>query len=390
MRTSRRTSGVAALGLLASCLTALAVNSSTAQAEEVFVERWCTTGGARPCVVSATRNGTAVTAETSQIELVNPTDHGDYRNFQVSLSGLTEASVTDQWSVVIDAGAGFHPERLIGFNTMDDVDVWTNTEGHHLVRWTAHPILWSSGCNSAGAWPWPCPTTSAGDVPMMETDVADLDDNGDYSVGAHAGTNASFNGIFLQRTADGTPYLYTEMVSPHFRSDGATVVVGDTRFRVPYPTLRDEWGIPNPETLVPGSFAGSVNGAADGGHFTISQDPDGNAVFVDVTGYTFSLKRIRVARGTVWPTRNSILRTARLSRFKGKVVFTQSRPRGARVTGYVARCVAGRHVVTVRGAYPSIVVTSLHRGVAYTCKVRATSKLGPSAWSLARKIPARP
>ena len=389
MRASRRTSIISAVGLLASGLTALAVQAPAADGKEPFTERWCTTGSARPCVVAATKNGAAVNAGNSEIQMVSPQDLGGYRNFTVQLNDLIPASVSDQWSVLIDTGTGFNPERLIGFNTLDDVDMSTNPEGHHLVRLTAHPILWSDGCDSNAAWPWPCPSNT-GDHPKWESDIADLDDNTDSSIGAHAGTNVTFNGIFLQYTSEGTPYLYTEMVSPHLRADGTTVVVGDTRFRVPYSTLRDEWGIPNPETLVPGSFAGSINGNPDGGNFAISQDPDGFGILIDVTGFTFSLKKLKVARGTIWPTRNSILRTSRVTAYKGKVVFTRSKPRGAKVTGYVARCVAGKHVVTVRGGYPSIVVTGLHRGVAYYCKVKATSKVGPSAWSVAKKIPARP
>jgi len=395
MRATRRTSIISALGLLASGLAAFAGVATlggpvhAAPEPGTPVERWCGAGVPRPCIVSATLNGVSVTAGNSEILLTSPEDRGGYRDFAVSLGDLVPGSVSDQWSILIDTGTGFNPERLIGFNTLDDVDLLTNSEGHHLVRLIAHPVLWSDGCDSGAPWPWPCPTNT-GDYPKLEADIADLDDNADSSIGGHAGTNVTFNGIFLEHASDGTPYLYTEMVSPHFRADGTTAVVGDTRFRVSYSTLRRDWGIPNPETLVPGSFAGSINGSTTAGTFQISQDPDGNGIFVDVTGFTFSLKKVRVARGTIWPTRNSILSTSRVTAYKGKVVFTRSKPRGAKVTGYVARCVAGKHVVTVRGSYPSIAVTGLHRGVAYYCKVKATSKVGPSAWSVAKKLAARP
>jgi len=396
MRASRRTSIISTLGLLASGLAAFAgVATLTGPAQAAAdVERWCGAGVARPCIVEAKLNGSALNAGNSDIRLMNPTSEGGYRNIQLWVNGITFSGptdpLTDVYSIVVDTGTGFVPQRIQGINSLDDVDVWTDSSGHHLARLTAHAVMWAEGCDSTKPWPWPCTSQADSSYPMLETDLADLDDDGDEFVGFYAGTNATFNGIFLEHASDGTPYLYTEAVAPHYQSDGTTLVHGDIRFRVPYSMLRGSWGIPNPETLVPGSFAGSINGSTTAGSFAISQDPDGNGIFVDVTGFTFSLKKVKVARGTIWPTRNSILSTSRVTAYKGKVVFTRSKPRGAKVTGYVARCVAGKHVVTVRGSYPSIVVTGLHRGVAYYCKVKATSKVGPSAWSVAKKLAARP
>lgn len=379
---------------MASGLTAVTLSSLAAPAHAADVERWCGPGVARPCIVSVKKNGTALDSTSSDVTVSTLDTSAGYPNFTLIVNGQPDvppsAPLPDVWSVVLDTGASFEPQRIIGINGLDDIDIWTDsTTGHHMVRLTAQAVMWAAGCDSSGAWPWPCPTVATDSYPLLETEIADIDDADDF-VGFYAGTNVTFNGIFMEHKADGTPYLSTEAVAPHYQHDGTTLVKGDIRFRVPYRMARNAFGIPDPDTVVPGSFAGTINGSETAGSFAVSQDPDGNGLFIDVTGFTFSLKRVKVARGVIVPTRNLITKTVRATGTRGKVTFTRSKPRGARVTGYQARCVAGSHVVLAGGGFPTIAVTGLHRGHAYDCRTRARSKAGPGPWSAIKRIPARP
>jgi hypothetical protein len=359
--------------------------------------RWCSDGGAKPCIVSFTRNGTPQPHTAGELDLEVGTqdalDYGHAFTFSVENDPSTPSPIplttSDAISFVLDTGA-YHPDYISGFEHQTDVDVWQDgTSGDWMLGVTGTPVKVPSGCDDTADWPWPCPFTSAGDSILFEGDVTAYhsDVNQDF-VGFYAGTNVTYNGIFFDTDSTGHQFLETEAVAPHEFTDHSTVV-GSIHFRVPYVMLREDFGIPNPETMTTGSMTGTVNSAT--ATFAIAQDPDGGGIFVDVGGFTFTKRTIKVMAGTITPTRPTITAATRPALHRGHLTHTLSTPRGAKVTGYVARCVAGDTAITATGAATSkgITVYGLRAGVGYTCRVAATSKVGRSRWSTTATIPRR-
>lgn len=295
-------------------------------------------------------------------------------------------------NVVINTGNAFVPDRMFGAMGLRDVDTWRESDGNHRIRIHGSTVRWALGCNDT-SWPWVCPTTASEDYVRFGADIAMLDDRTDTSIGMYVGTNAAYNGIFLVEQPDGTSALTTEVVAPHFYADGTTPIVGSIRFRLSYRHMRLDMGIPNPETLAPGSLAGTVNGGTGGGTFTTWHDADGHGYFIQASGFTFSLKRLKVRAVRITPTKPRITKTQRVLASRARVYHTYSKPRGAKVTSYLARCVnSGGHVVRDVGPAGStlIVVDGLRRGRAYTCRVVARSRAGSSVWSDPVRVAARP
>lgn len=384
------------LGLLALVGGTLTAVSTAAPAGADYTERWCTSASA-PCISSFLINDVAQT-ESSPVELVltPASDLGGYQELNLELSAASaEPAPGDVLTVVINTGNAFIPDRMIGRMGLSDVDTWreTDTDGDHLIRITGTPVTWASGCDYEAAWPWPCPSTSTGDDVVFGADIAMLDDRSDTSIGMYVGTNATYNGIFFDEQPDGSHALTTELVAPHLYADGTTPIVGSVRYRLSYRQMRQEMGIPNPETLTAGSLSGTINNGTGGGAFSTWHDPDGGGFFIQASGFTFSVKRIKVRPSRITPSRPTITKDRRITSRRAVLTHSLSTPRGAKVTKYQARCTPRRGAKVLAIGSPTskkMTVRNLRPGVAYTCQVAARSKAGPSAWSPKVKVRARP
>lgn len=394
-RISYLVTGLLLLGGLSS-VTAGSAHASTD-------ERWCGAGVAKPCIESFTYNGTPMSASDSMdLTVSHFTDPGYGRTFVFSVQPDGSApipatlSAGDTVSFLLDTGAQ-HTDYISGFEHQTDVDVYQAASGDWMLRVTGSAVRVGSGCNDAAAWPWPCPTVSAGDSVFFEGDVTAYDavTNQDF-VGFYAGTNVTYNGIFMDTDSTGAKVLSMEAVAPRYYDDGTTPVAGSVHFRVPNVMLREDFGIPDPSTMTPGSMTGTVNGSS--ASFSISQDPDGGGMYIDVSGFTFAptsgsprmratltrVKRtIQVRVGHITPTRPVIIKATRPAPRRAWIKHTLSTPRGAKVTGYIAQCVAGSTVLkgTAAPSAQGIAVSGLTPSRAYDCRVAATSKAGRSAWS---------
>jgi hypothetical protein len=383
-----RRATLASFALLASSLAAVAGSSSPASASD---GPFCGPSPVpAPCIETLTVNGVT---KTSGAYVSGPTDEGGWH--QLGFAVTLPLAATDVVDVVIDGGTAFDPQRMFGRMGLDDVDTWTGPDGGHRMRIHGTPVTWANGCDSNTPWPWVCPADgiATSDDVVFDADIADFDDPAESTIGMYVGTDAAYNGIFFDEQPDGSHALTTEVVAPHLHADGTTPVVGDIRFRLSYAQMRSDMGIPNPETLTPGSLSGTINGGAGGGSFTTWHDPDGGGFFIEASGFTFSLKKLKVAAAHITPTRPTITRAKRVSATRAKLAHTVATPRGAKVTGYLATCTP-RHGKTVRAtgtaSSAKVVVKGLHRGTAYQCKVAATSKAGRGAWSAPAKVKARP
>jgi hypothetical protein len=394
--TRRLGRALALAGLVGGGLVALAA-SPVQGVPSTYQERWCADANPAPCVVSAKRNGVALTSSDSQFEVQSTgelsVDGVAYFGFLVAQApgGSTALSVSDTWQFTFDTGS-MQPAYTEAFAGVPDVDRVSDGDGTYHVTYTAKPILYTTGCDENASWPLPCTETATSEEVKLQVEVQDRSGT-EFANFDRSQSPQSVNGIFLETATDGSRYLSSEMVNSHFLTDGSTVYHGEVRFRIPYAMLRDSFGVPDPSTMVASSLSGTVNGSATMGTWSVAHDPKGGGMFVDVSDLTFSVKRIKVRRGTITPTRPTITRTTRISATSGRIAYSLSRARGAKVTGYDARCVsAGGHVVTKTKTTPTspISVGGLKRGTSYTCKVRARSKVGPSTWSLGVKLAARP
>jgi hypothetical protein len=387
------------LTLLSLLVAPLVVTSSSQPTQagvvtpQTFIQRRCGPY-APPCLDSVTRNGATIGQSDADFEVQStgrfPVSGFPYFAFLVAEKAGTLLT-TDTWVFYFDTGT-LDPNNTSAFAGVPDVDRIPDGDGTYHVRYTAKPIVYTYGCDTASpSWPWPCTSVPASEAVKLSVEVQDRSD--EFAQFQSSQSPQGVNGIFLETATDGSRYLSSEMVNSHFRADGSTVFQGEVRFRMPYAMLRDSFGVPDPSTMVATSLSGTVNGGTTIGDFTVWHDPDGGGMFVDITGLTFSKKVIRVKRGVIVPTRPTYLHATRIDAHTGRVGFTLSKPRGAKVTGYKIRCVSGGgHVVTNTKTVPTspIRIGGLRRGVGYDCRVRATSKAGPGIWSLVVRMPARP
>lgn len=404
MRTFPVAAALAAL--FASTLTAGLVGSQPAQAapEDPWTERWCSTD-APPCLESLTRNGTPVTESSADWEVQTsefiPMD--GYRLFMWTIEpiGSTPLTTADTWTLTYDTGT-LIPEYTEAYAGKPVFQGTADGDGTYHVTYTANPVLTTDGCDSSAEWPWPCPVTAT-DWRVQLTGEVHQKNLGPEWVGFSSGQSVDgYNGIFLETAPDDSKYLYTELVNSHqydvdkdpATTGDLTVFEGQIRFRVPYAMLRNDFGVPNPATMVASSLSGTVrrgDGTTAPATWHVFHDPAGPAIIIDISGLTFSLNKVRVRRGVITPTRPGDLAAERRTATRGVVGYDSARPRGARVTGHTVRCVSpGGHVRTTTGRQGQGTLTGLRPGVRYSCKVRALSKAGPGLWSGATVMPARP
>lgn len=367
-------------------LTALGAAGPTATAADVE-ERWCSETSA-PCVVELAINGVDVEPGDDLDPFVSSEaeDFGGYDNIQFWLEGdLSDLDPSDEVVLSIAAGSGFHIDRVFGAFAFDDIDVVDIGAGD-VVTITGSPVNWAH-CHDYGVFPPDCQEVALEDSIRFDGDLQSLHDRDDASIGDYTGTNVYYNGIFFDEAPSGVNYFTTELWAPH-QFAGGGVVEGDIRFRVSYKHMREEMDIPTPTTLVPGSFTGKINNVESPSAFTIQHDPDGGGMMIDASGFTFSKKRIRVEATTITPTKAPIQKANRKTARKGVLVHALAAPRGAAVTGYAAKCKAGKHVVKGNGEKSStkVKVKGLKGARAYDCRVRAKSKAGPGKWSAAVRL----
>ncbi|HSV38373.1 MAG TPA: fibronectin type III domain-containing protein [Nocardioidaceae bacterium] len=414
MTTPRRTSLLASLGLVASALTVLSNLSSPASAGIVTTPLApCTEVGPRPCIVSATRNGDPV-APPYEVQAQSFTiDGSKHVTFAATKTGQYDmgfAELTAVWAVTVDMGTTV--PRVVTGKGQGVTVTRTVPGGSHRVTVVARPVTVSGQCDQS-AWPWTCPEWEPAHDPENQQWDSTLDaDITDYGVwedveqrkamyGMNYFTNVAATSVPPEISHDGatdTDYLLIRLANRRFLEDGSTLVHGQAELRIPNAFLRLAYGVPNPELMTGGSL--SVSGTA-GGTVSVTQESGDDAMLVDIASLEFpditssprmmaraasSAKLVRVKRGAITPTRPRITKAVRVSGSKGKVVFTKAKPRGAKVTGYTARCVRPGQTVTAQGRFDRITVTGLTPGKSYKCQVRAKSKAGPGRWSRGKSL----
>lgn len=335
-------------------------------------------------VLSATRNG----ADATSLVTTNcfSLDGANYVSWGVAAPGggndLGTAARGDAYVITIDTGTTI--PRVTDTRGSDvTVSRLQTGDGHWHVRVSAKPVLLTEGCSNA-ATPWSCPA-----VATKEWDGYLGGQVTDYGTWADPAQRAAFFGMDYSSNIDlGTippqivpdpdsdaEMLFIELAAPHLRTDGSTVFIGDARIVIPNAFLKEVYEIDDPSSLTTLGLDPDLSGKG-AGKSTVADI--GGALQVDIAGLTFSQRDLTIARGTIAPARPKKLTTKRTSASTAKLGYAKAKSRGSKVTGYAITCSArtGRHTVRAKDTKPATTVKRLRAGVAYDCKVRATSKAG--------------
>ena len=420
-----------ALVLVAGGLGALAPAGPSAAAPEDLVERWCLNEATpRPCVESASRNGSPLSPGTGayrvQLSGVLSLSYTDYVMWQVvDSSGAATLTPGDDWAVTLDMGS-MKPRYTEGYSGATVVDRSPDGDGTHHVTISGKAVRMAESC--VDEYPPVCenPTPYSATVDwrgvsgVFSGEVWDLDRDdapGDASWRNGYDRSQNLDGVndpFFEPTSDGgyrlTVDTYNAATYDHDGLPGTAPVpfVGELKLRMPYALFRQRFEVPDPDTLPVSSLVGTTTGGGADGTWAITKDTTDRVFVARVTGIAYpdtvaargfaraesttQVRVLRVKRGVITPYAPTSLSAKRTAAHRGRVAYAAARARGARPTGYVVRCVnlAGTHTVAVSDGASPTVVTGLRSGRAYDCRVRAKSKAGAGAWSVKVRIPARP
>jgi hypothetical protein len=354
-----------------------------------------------PCISSATVNGDDVNSSPDwkvsvstysvagsdelAVDLVRR--EGDDSNYELGEDSLDDV-------VVIKMLIGSLVPRLVTGKARDTVVARAGSGSAHEVTVTGTPVIVSGQCDQS-SWPWVCPEFSGTDPELDKEWVGIFNFTvSDYGSWDDAAQRESFYGmnyfnnvaatsvppeIAAMGTSD--PSLLIRLANRHLRSDGKTVVKGHGELRIPNAFLKEVYGIPDPATMTDSGLLPSLSGKGSG-TVNAAQEAGSTAMLVTYDNVTFSARTLRIETGVITPTRPTQVSATRTAARRGFVDFDPSKARGAKVTGYAARCLAVRGDDVITAAADNIVrLEGLRKGVAYDCKVRATSKGGPSKWS---------
>ena len=339
-----------------------------------------------PCVEEVLKNGLPIPYTSTSpdgnedVFAITYTDSGTrWFNWgiQADGGGFT-LDPTDEYSITINTKAALPGET---FARGEDVTVTRalDADSHHLVTFVQRPVrMADDSCTGAGA----CLTTANRTLPGY---IDGWIDNLNYI--SDPDDEAAMNGFDLASNIDWvsspleldyvTNSIFLRVNNAHFESDGSTVFQGLAEFKLPFPMLRRLYHVDDPASLGPGAF--SVTGAGGAAITSVTVDPTGETVRVDIDGITFSKKRLRIT-GDTRPTRPRNVTADRVAPTRGKIRFDPADSRGSRVREYRAYCRhqsgAGDFFSFREDEGSPLVLRGLKPGLRYECTVRARSRAG--------------
>ncbi|MFL6172927.1 MAG: fibronectin type III domain-containing protein [Marmoricola sp.] len=398
---SRRTSGtLATFALIASGLVALGGSTPAAAVDNVVP--YCSAPAAPPCLISFTRDTAKVNAAQYRLEWQEQMPGSGFYSWYVERwdgsfwqTAMGDGEYGHTFAMELDFGT-FNPRTfgaLANPETSDPV-VWTPDDAaHHKILISASPISESVGCiyDPPDANTPTCPTTAIGDIPGLLFGVVN---NGDW-IGDTEAQHELSNGTSNFRNTEigeGTPLLGTDsagnptmvfqLANAH-QTAAHTTFVGEQHVRLPNDVLRVELGIPDPDTMTWSSLVATVSGSTTGaGTVHMTPESSHDAMRIDLTGVTFSNRKVTIKAGIIKPTAPTALTGKRKTTSTGFLDWDKSLPRGARPTSYQSKCYTpGQSSIITTSHYTYMTVTGLKSGKHYSCTVRARSKIGYSSWS---------
>jgi hypothetical protein len=352
---------------------------------------WCG-NQAPPCVVSASRNGVAIT-ESDPTYAVSAAGSlqpdGEFLTQWGIADALTPGSFETlapgdagvPFSITVNVGA--HPPRVVD-EYAGGVSV-TDTFNRAAGTWdvTVSGTAVEQGVNAdCNATAWTCPVNETNTIVAFQGEIGDWQqwpDSAQWNAfdGLDQWTNAELTEIPPQIA--GNPLTISEEIANSHELNGQ-VFEGFWDGVLPNALLVD-MGINDPSTLTSAGISAGV------GTGTVTVTPGPTSTKITITGITFSHRMVHIKRGSITPNAPTGLSTRRASATVGYLTFRAARPRGSYVRSYQGRCLAAHHTTRYGTSSRSPVkVTSLTRGVSYVCQVRAKASVGYGRWSRGRKL----
>lgn len=250
---------------------------------------------------------------------------------------------------------------------------------HVTVSGTAVEQGVNADCNAVA---WTCPQNETNTIVAFQGEI------GDWQQWSNPAQWNDFNGLDQWTNAElteippeitGNPFSITEEIGNSHELNG-TVFQGFWHAVLPNAFLVD-MGINDPATLT------SAGISASAGTGTVTVTPGPTLTEIAITGITFSPRMVHIKRGVITPRAPTSLTTRRASAKVGYLAFHAAKPRGSFVRSYEGRCRAAHRTTRYGTARRSPVkLTTLIRGVSYTCQVRAKAVVGYGPWTNGRKL----
>jgi hypothetical protein len=403
---------LATVALIASGLVALG-GSTPASATVPVTDgtiAYCT-ASAPPCLEKFTWNGTDVDPNAYRVQWNQVQPKLGYYTWyfakwvpdawRTDMSGPGASDETGNVFKVTFNFGSFNPRTFFGQGVPEgDNPVYRYYSGgaYHLTV-SSSPIYRLTGCNN-NVDPVTCPTT-AGSTDDEAYGYLDGGVNNASWFGETTAEHDLVDGMWELRNAEaggGAPTITTDPVTGNsalnftlqnvHESAAHVLFHGFQHLRLPNAMLRDVYGIPDPDTMTSTSLTTTVTGFT--GTISITPEAGHDAMRIDIPDVTFSTRNVKVKLGVIVPTAPSHLKTWRISSTSGRIYFVKSYPRGARVTGYSARCANGSTIKTATGTSAGVTFSNLGPGKPYACRVRAKSKAGYGPWSAVVRFASAP
>ncbi|MBV9487076.1 MAG: fibronectin type III domain-containing protein [Frankiaceae bacterium] len=404
----------ATLGLAAGTLAAPASAAAPHDVIPSTPVTWCDAPSAAPCISSVTRAGSAITSSDStwdisgtyftldgasevqwNVSKVGAAVHDPATNENYSSMGPEEAGTA--WSVTFDLGTAVIPRVTSTYGDAVDVTRVFNTDGTFDVTVAGNVVTQSANAECDVNTPSgvaSCPVQASADVTYFGGEVSDFgqwEDAGQRNdfYGLDTWTNVEVT--YIPPTINGDPLQIIEPLANSYKLATGAVFSGFYHVVIPNAFLVD-MGIDDPSSIDPAGVDAQI------GTGSVAVHPGASSVQVDATGITFPpttspaltpaakahahSQQLKVKRGTITPKVPLRVKAKRSSAHKAKVKFGKVKPRGSKINGYQARCVA-HHQPTRKGKtkHSPVTVKHLARGHTYKCQVRAKSKAGYGKWS---------
>ena len=379
--------------MLALCAWALAAGNARA-VHSTLPDNWCVDNpGAGTCIVSASYDGIALSYSSPNYAVwasyyAIPGDTAKTVQWSVwsKTSSDLSAALGHTFSIVVRTTV--IPRATDGFGTSMSYTRSGPSGGKYTVTITGQPVEVQSqnGCTYPPGGPTCSPVAPNPSKAIFQGEIDDYNAKIYADPGYPAGLVDSFYGMdmYTNITETGLPpridqssgqnELQIDLADHHFQHDGATLVRGDFYLRIPATFLATMWGINDLSTLATDGLNASIG--AGGGTLTVTVEPGNAAVDVQITGMTFSRRKLNIKLGHVTPHAPTHVKVTRLSSSSAKVTFHAAKPRGQKVKGYQLSCKpSGGATVTATSRHSPVSVTRL-AAVPYRCTLRARSKAG--------------
>jgi hypothetical protein len=374
----------------------------------VFPGEWCD-HQAPPCVVSASRDGVAITESdpTYAVSAAGSNQGGEFLTqwgigdalIKGTYETLAPGDVNVPFSITVDVGS--HTPRVVD-EYADNVTVSKVFDGG-TSSWdvTISGDAVEQGVNAdCDAINFTCPFNETNTIVAFQGEIGDWQQWSPSSqwndfTGLDQWTNVEETEIPPQITGD--PFSITEQLGNSQELNGAPFD-GFWHAVLPNAFLVD-MGINDPATLTSAGISASV------GTGSVTVTPGPTSTEIDITGITFTAaasagarmaahprikpRKLHIKRGNITPTAPTKLTTRRVSATVASLGFAKARARGSFVRSYQGRCIAAHHATRYGTSRRSpLRVTGLTRGVSYMCQVRAKSAAGYGHWVHPRKLAA--